>query len=120
MPVDVVDDVAEVFVVDADGLIGQIERGVQGAGDIGDVGPEAVLALAGEQGQVLGVVAQPERAPAGVALVLVEKDDRFSEGREEERIVALAGAFEAEAGGAGGHGGPGRGGLEPERGIRRA
>lgn len=96
VPVDVGDDVAEVLVVEPRGG----ERGGDGLGHVHDVEPEARLAFAAEIGQVLVVIGDEERAPAGVSLMLVEQNDRLAAVADEERVEPAAEAVDAGAGGA--------------------
>jgi len=99
--VDVGDDVAEALVVDA-AHAGQ--GPVHGGGDVADIGREAGAAVGGEEGEVFVVILEPERAPSGKGLVLVQDGVGLAEFGEEEGIAGGsvgAQAFEACAGGAG-------------------
>ena len=102
MPVDVGDDVAEALVVEADRLGWGVEGAVHGGRDLAHVLPEAGGSVGGEEAEVLGVVGEPQRAPARVALVHVEQERGFAKVGDEEGVEAFTDAGEAGAGTAAG------------------
>ena len=116
VPVDVVGDVAQALVVDA----GAAGNGADGGGDGGDFAEDLLLLADGQVGQMFGMGAELEHAPAALALLVMEDDAAVGQGGDVPRMGAGVGGLDLLADGAGGHEGRGEGSRETRgKGRRR-
>ena len=115
VPVDVVGDVAQALVVDA----GAAGDGADGGGDGGDFAEDLLLLADGQVGQMFGMGAELEHAPAALALLVMEHDAAVGQRGDVPRMGAGVGGLNLLADGAGGQEGRGESGKMKEKRSKR-